>query len=140
MRKLWIIIGLLYLSLSINGCDGYTKRITKIDLGKNKPVSYVASISKDNHDLQNLFKLIEKVALSNGLTCNPYSEQEHYFGCGIGSFNLMTYIKSENIVQIELTEFGPWGKTKRFERLERDLNVMFNEEFPGEGYMLRKKR
>jgi hypothetical protein len=58
------------------------------------------------------------------------------FGCGVGGFNLMTFIESENSVMIELSEFGPWGESKPYQALKAELTEMLDKLYPGQGIVL----
>ena len=126
-------VGICFL-IFLYGCNGYTKREVTIDLKLHNPISI--STTAQTEDLQNFFGLINEVAEKNDLICNPYEERQKYFGCGDGSLNLMTYVKESNIVQVEISEFGPVAKTKGFGKVERDINQMLSKEFPGQNYIL----
>jgi hypothetical protein len=138
MNKLLSLSAAAVLCIILSGCDGFTMRKARIDLSHNVPTSSGTAVQTG--DLKGFFKLIEDVAVKNGLECNAYNEAEKYFGCGAGTFNLMTYVKGNRLVQIELSEFGPWGKTRQFEKLERDVNEMLAREFPGRNVVLSKEK
>ncbi len=137
MRRLLVFLLVSVQFVISFGCDGFTMRKIRIDLTQNKPISSSTAVRTD--DLREFFRLIQYVAVQNGLKCNGYNETGKYFGCGSGTFNLMTYVKGDKLVQVELSEFGPWGKTIRFEKLERDINEMLAQEFPGKNFILHKE-
>jgi hypothetical protein len=134
LTRLILLLSISCVTVFLCACDGLTIRKSTIDLTQSRPLSSVSTVETD--DFQNFFRLIEEVAKKNGLKCNPYEANKKYFGCGIGYFNLMSYVKGEKIIQLELSEFGPWGKTKRYEKLEKDVNEMLIREFPGRNYVL----
>jgi hypothetical protein len=138
MTKLLPLSVAAVLCIILCGCDGFTMRKASIDLSHNVPTSSGTAVQTG--DLKGFFKLIKDVAVKNGLKCHAYSEAEKYFGCGAGTFNLMTYVKGDKSVQVELSEFGPWGKTRQFEKLERDVNEMLAREFPAQNIVLSKEK
>jgi len=132
---LFEFISVVVLCAALLSCDGFRIRKVSIDLTQDTSVSSAASLRTNT--LQGFFDLIENVAVKNGLKCNPYNEIGKYFGCGKGGLNLMTYVKGNRLVQLELIEFGPFAKTRQFEKLERDVNEMLAREFPGQTFVLR---
>jgi hypothetical protein len=119
--------------LLFSGCDGLHRSRTNIDFTANKVSSSSGVLV--NHPNE-LFPLVEALAKKHGMKCNPYDEAQKYFGCGVGGFNLLTYVNSENSVLIELSEFGPWGETKQYQALKVELSEMLGRLYPGQGIAL----
>ena len=138
MMRLSILLCSFFLYATLSGCTGFT--MTKVTINLDQSIPFNSGVTVRTINLKDFSQMIEEVAVKNGLKCNVYNETNKYFGCGIGRFNLMTYVKEDQMVQVELSEVGPWGKTKRFEKLEKDVNAMLAREFPGQNYTLHHEK
>jgi hypothetical protein len=138
MTRLIVLLSAVAFYAPLYGCDGLTIRRATIDLGQNRPATSAATVRPI--DLQEFLQLMENVAVNNGMKCNVYNETEKYFGCGVGSFGLLVNVKEDRVVPVEVREFGPWGKTKRFEKLEGEIDESLARKFPGRNLALRPER
>jgi len=124
------ILILLTLILCLSGCDGFHRHKFLVNFDNNTSTK-ISAIRTNDH--QGLFDSIENIAVKNRLKCNPYREDEKYFGCGDGGLNIICNVSAEdNSVSIELREFGHWWETKRYKSLLSDLSKLVKDKYSGE--------
>ncbi len=123
--RLFYFLSCLCLLIS---CDKIYKRQFIVDFQNSKAQSFTVS---ESEDLQSLYSQIEEIALKNDLKCAPYKATQKYYRCSKETVKITAYVSEKRNVSIELTQFGPWGKTPHYLTLEKDLSDFVKREFPG---------
>ncbi len=123
--RLPVLIGCLSLFL---GCDQIYLRRVVLDLRQDKPGS--VTVSKPG-DFDTLCFRIERIAQKQGLACRLNEMRKTSFACRGGSVSLSVDATAEESTTIELSQFGPRGKTPQFSILEQELTAFLASELPG---------
>ena len=117
----------LILFVSTVGCiDFLHVKSFVVDFNQPQPKSFALV---ENNNFDEVFNIIEQIALKNGLTCQPYDEKEKRFVCSHKDFKLATYVIDDNKIRIELFAFGPVFEPKEFKVIQEELSSVFKIEF-----------